>query len=191
MTSACKGAATLPWFSACYTSIQEESKSPNRPAIVRQEKNPSGVLPSLNWRTHTPTDVIPTDATSSSSDHTTMADDTRQSQQSQPPTPVPSEAPNAADVLRTPPRAPANSMPGGTAHTAGGEKVGDGPTYFDAVRSLGWDYYLNFHKRPCVRDGQMTGIASGFVAGSIAAILKRTCLPSLRVCVSRILNKAY
>jgi cytochrome c oxidase assembly protein subunit 20 len=70
------------------------------------------------------------------------------------------------------PRAPANSMPGGTAHTAGGEKFdGSGPSYIDAVRTLGPEYYLNFHKRPCVRDSQLQGIAAGFAGGSLAAIL--------------------
>ncbi|CAI6338905.1 unnamed protein product [Periconia digitata] len=105
-----------------------------------------------------------------------MADDTRQqsqqSQQPQPPSSIPSEAPNASEILRAS-RPPANIMPGGTAHTAGGQRVEDGPTYFDVVRRLGPEYYLNFHKRPCVRDGLMTGIASGFVAGSVAAVLRR------------------
>lgn len=87
-----------------------------------------------------------------------MADDTRQ----------------AVDVNAQParPRAPANIMPGGTAHTAGGQKLDDaGPTYIDAVRSLGPEYYLNFHKRPCVRDSQLQGLAAGFAGGSLAAIL--------------------
>jgi hypothetical protein len=51
----------------------------------------------------------------------TMADDTRQ----------PDEQPAPR------PRAPANIMPGGTAHTAGGEKTDSSPSYVDAVRSLG------------------------------------------------------
>ncbi|KAL1800123.1 hypothetical protein ACET3X_000465 [Alternaria dauci] len=87
-----------------------------------------------------------------------MADDTR----------------NTVDLNALPPkpRAPANTMPGGTAHTAGGEKTSDaGPTYIDAVRSLGPEYYLNFHKRPCVRDSQLQGLAAGFAGGSLAAII--------------------
>ena len=88
-----------------------------------------------------------------------MADDTRQSEEQVAPRP----------------RAPANVMPGGTAHTAGGEKTdGSGPTYIDAVRSLGPEYYLNFHKRPCVRDSQLQGLAAGFAGGSLAAILGST-----------------
>jgi cytochrome c oxidase assembly protein subunit 20 len=85
-----------------------------------------------------------------------MADDTRQTEEQ--------VAPRQ--------RAPANIMPGGTAHTAGGEKADStGPSYIDAVRSLGPEYYLNFHKRPCVRDSQLQGLAAGFAGGSLAAIL--------------------
>lgn len=87
-----------------------------------------------------------------------MADDTRQPQD------APAQTPR--------PKGPANIMPGGTAHTAGGEKTdAEGPTYFDVVRSLGPEYYLNFHKRPCVRDSQLQGISAGFAGGSLAAIL--------------------
>lgn len=85
-----------------------------------------------------------------------MADDTRQTEEQVAPRP----------------RGPANIMPGGTAHTAGGEKMdGEGPSYIDAVRSLGPEYYTNFHKRPCVRDSQLQGIAAGFVGGSLAGVL--------------------
>ncbi|KAF2129862.1 cytochrome oxidase biogenesis protein, Cox20 subunit [Dothidotthia symphoricarpi CBS 119687] len=90
-----------------------------------------------------------------------MADDTRKPSPQAPP----------------PPRAPANVMPGGTAHTAGGEKTSAaGPTYIDAVRSLGPEYYLNFHKRPCIRDSQLQGIAAGFAGGSLAAIIGKPVL---------------
>ncbi|KAF2177926.1 hypothetical protein K469DRAFT_696310 [Zopfia rhizophila CBS 207.26] len=64
-------------------------------------------------------------------------------------------------------------MPGGTAHTAGGTPADDNPSYFDAVKSLGKDYYLNFHRRPCVRDSQLTGIGSGFAFGGLAAVLRK------------------
>jgi hypothetical protein len=95
--------------------------------------------------------------------HTTMSDDTRET----------------VDVNALPPkpRAPANIMPGGTAHTAGGEKTSDGgPSYIDAVRTLGPEYYMNFHKRPCVRDSQLQGLAAGFAGGSLAAIIGSTSL---------------
>ncbi|KAF1946485.1 hypothetical protein EJ02DRAFT_450576 [Clathrospora elynae] len=86
-----------------------------------------------------------------------MADDTRETVD--------------VDAQPAKPRAPANIMPGGTAHTAGGEKTDVNPSYIDAVRSLGPDYYKNFHKRPCVRDSQLLGIAAGFTGGSLAATI--------------------
>jgi cytochrome c oxidase assembly protein subunit 20 len=70
------------------------------------------------------------------------------------------------------PKGPANIMPGGSAHTAGGKAEEDAPRYIDVVRNLGPEYYLNFHKRPCVRDSQLVGIGAGFVGGSLAAILR-------------------
>lgn len=63
-------------------------------------------------------------------------------------------------------------MPGGTAHTAGGTQADAEPTYIDVVKNLGPDYYLNFHRRPCVRDSQLVGIGAGFVGGSVAAIVR-------------------
>ncbi|KAF2466845.1 uncharacterized protein BDR25DRAFT_268387 [Lindgomyces ingoldianus] len=89
-----------------------------------------------------------------------MADDTRQSS---------SSPQNARPV----PKGPANIMPGGTAHTAGGIPADYEPSYVDAVKSLGPEYYLNFHKRPCVRDSQLMGIGAGFVGMGLAAILRR------------------
>lgn len=92
-----------------------------------------------------------------------MADDTRQ----------PPEA-----TSPRPSRAPANIMPGGTAHTAGGQRPeAESLTYFEVVRQLPAGYYLNFHKRPCVRDSQLTGISSGFVAGFLGAIVRSTSFP--------------
>ncbi|KAJ4384455.1 hypothetical protein N0V86_000054 [Didymella sp. IMI 355093] len=97
-----------------------------------------------------------------------MADDTR-----------PESGVQTVQIENMPPRprAPANSMPGGTAHTAGGEKVdGEGPSYIDAVRSLGPEYYMNFHKRPCVRDSQLQGLAAGFAGGAVAGIIGKPVL---------------
>lgn len=91
----------------------------------------------------------------STSHTTTMADDTRE------PTPSPA-----------PPRAPANIMPGGTAHTAGGQKADDSPSYVDVVRNLPSDYYLHFYQRPCVRDSQLTAISSGFAGYMVGAIMR-------------------
>jgi hypothetical protein len=108
----------------------------------------------------------------------TMADDTRQSPSSS------EAAPTVQSLITAPPaqppaqRAPANVMPGGTAHTAGGEKVDSaGPSYLDVARNLPADYYLNFHKRPCVRESQLTGIGVGFVGGSLAAVMRSTFYP--------------
>jgi cytochrome c oxidase assembly protein subunit 20 len=109
-----------------------------------------------------------------------MADDTRKP--TTPSTASPDEAPSVASVAREA-RPPANIMPGGTAHTAGGERVDDkGPTYIDAVRSLPAEYYLTFYKRPCVRDSQLTGIGAGFVGGSIAAVMRSMSIRSTRLC---------
>lgn len=88
-----------------------------------------------------------------------MADDTRQ-----------------PDGTPTRPKAPANIMPGGTAHTAGGTPAGAEPSYIDAVRTLGPEYYLNFHKRPCVRDSQLMGIGAGFIGGAVAGIARSKAL---------------
>jgi len=88
-----------------------------------------------------------------------MADDTRQPDAQTPQTPRP--------------KGPANIMPGGTAHTAGGTPADKEISYVDVVKNLGPEYYLNFHRRPCVRDSQLTGISAGFVGGSVAAIVRR------------------
>lgn len=71
-------------------------------------------------------------------------------------------------------------MPGGTAHTAGGQRVDDQPTYVDVVRNLPMDYYLNFHKRPCVRDSQLTAISSGFVGYMVGAVIRSTWIRNIR-----------
>ncbi|KAF2868947.1 hypothetical protein BDV95DRAFT_499569 [Massariosphaeria phaeospora] len=97
-----------------------------------------------------------------------MADDTRQPDASQP-----SQSPQSPPPPPPHPKTPANTMPGGSAHTAGGTPAESELSYVDVVRTLGPEYYLNFHKRPCVRDSQLTGIAAGFVGGSVGAIVRR------------------
>ena len=84
------------------------------------------------------------------------------------------------DQARPRPQGPANTMPGGMAHTAGG-KTKEELTYFQAVRNLGPEYYLNFYKRPCVRDSQLNGIAAGFLGGGIAGILRSMLIPEFPV----------
>lgn len=66
------------------------------------------------------------------------------------------------------PPANANSMPGGTQHTAGG-KASD-VTLGDAAKTITKDDWLVFHKKPCVKDSFLVGIGSGFAAGSLRAI---------------------
>ncbi|KAF1973595.1 hypothetical protein BU23DRAFT_133400 [Bimuria novae-zelandiae CBS 107.79] len=83
-----------------------------------------------------------------------------------------------------PPRAPANIIPGGTAHTAGGERVDDGVSYVDVVRNLPADYYLHFYQRPCVRDSQLTAISSGFAGYMVGAILRRPVITSSNYAVA-------
>lgn len=99
-----------------------------------------------------------------------MADDTRQSDDQSPP---------------PRPKGPANIMPGGMTHTAGGKaaEAANDLSYFDVVKQLGPDYYLNFHKRPCVRDSQLTGIGAGFVGGSVAAIIGKPVRISTNIAV--------
>ncbi|KAF2018506.1 hypothetical protein BU24DRAFT_491458 [Aaosphaeria arxii CBS 175.79] len=101
-----------------------------------------------------------------------MADDTRQPETTQ----------NAA---QPPPKGPANIMPGGMTHTAGGKaaEAAQDLTYFQAIKQLGPGYYLNFHKRPCVRDSQLTGIGAGFIGGSLAGILRRPLMQCCNIAV--------
>lgn len=73
-----------------------------------------------------------------------------------------------------PPRAPANIMPGGSAHTAGGQRAGEELSYVDVVRNLPASYYLRYYQRPCVRDSQLTAISSGFVGYMVAAVIRST-----------------
>ena len=114
-----------------------------------------------------------------------MADDTRQSSNQAPTAPLipppPPASPNdmeAPSLPLPPPRTPANTMPGGTAHTAGGrsaEQDVQSVTYWQALKTIRPSHYLTFHKRPCVRDGQLTGIGTGFAFGGLAAVLRSTC----------------
>ncbi|KAF2738254.1 hypothetical protein EJ04DRAFT_409012, partial [Polyplosphaeria fusca] len=70
-------------------------------------------------------------------------------------------------------RPPANTLPGGMAHTAGGRKDEPEITYWSVVRQLGPEYYLTYHKRPCVRDSLLVGIPTGAVIGGLAGVLRR------------------
>jgi cytochrome c oxidase assembly protein subunit 20 len=61
-----------------------------------------------------------------------------------------------------------NLMPGGTQNTAGG-KIEDF-TIIDGVKSIRWASFKEFHKKPCVRDALLTGIAGGVAVGGLTAI---------------------
>lgn len=74
-----------------------------------------------------------------------------------------------SDIPKTPVKAkqaPVNIMPGGTANTAGGEKIQD-YSFWTVLASIRPGEYTNFHKLPCVRDALLTGIAMGFVGGGV------------------------
>lgn len=81
----------------------------------------------------------------------------------------------------TPP-ANANMMPGGTAHTAGGEKVAEGVTLGSAFESIKLEEFMSIHKKPCVRDSFMTGIGSGAGIGGLRFLFGGTLsiIPTLR-----------
>lgn len=75
------------------------------------------------------------------------------------------------------PPANANMMPGGTAHTAGGEKLEDGKvTLGTAFDSIKWEEFKGIHKKPCVRDSFLTGIGSGAGIGGLRFLFGGMCI---------------
>ena len=121
-----------------------------------------------------------------------MAGDTRDSQSS---TSTPSSAPStasqtassqwpafnptssqslASDTTSSPPVS-ANLIPGGATNTAGGSlrEV----SFRDALRSIRLEELKEVHKKPCVRDALLVGIAGGFGVGGIRAVLGGKHLP--------------
>ncbi|TKX24605.1 hypothetical protein C1H76_3214 [Elsinoe australis] len=72
----------------------------------------------------------------------------------------------------------ANVMPGGTMHTAGGEKV-DKVDVVEAAKAIKWEDWATFPTRPCVKDSLMTGIGSGFALGGVRAVMSA---PVFTVC---------
>ena len=102
-----------------------------------------------------------------------MADDTRetppQTRGAQPQKyPPPDSKPQISAYIHTPENA--NLIPGGTENTAGG-KAPAIPGVFDVAKSIKYDEFKEIHKKPCVRDSFLTGIASGFGIGGIRAIV--------------------
>ncbi|KAF2501384.1 hypothetical protein BU16DRAFT_555873 [Lophium mytilinum] len=98
-----------------------------------------------------------------------MADDTRQSSPAYP-------TPKAEDVAKEAARyrTPANTLPGGTANTAGGEKLDDQSLLTKAVKMITWDDWKNIGRMPCAKDSLMTGILSGFVMGGMMGLVGRS-----------------
>lgn len=62
-----------------------------------------------------------------------------------------------------------NVMPGGTQHTAGGEKIG-GVSLSDGFKTIQPQDFLEIHKYPCVREAILTSIGTGFGTGGLMAI---------------------
>lgn len=90
--------------------------------------------------------------------------------------PAKQSSPDAVDTISngaaktTAKREIVNEMPGGTANTAGGEKIED-YSFFSILKSIRPSEYQHFHHLPCVRDAMLTGIGCGFGAGGLAFVL--------------------
>ncbi|KAL1637265.1 hypothetical protein SLS58_009452 [Diplodia intermedia] len=104
-----------------------------------------------------------------------MADDTRQD-----PTAAPDAAPSGDPNVRHAAKryesfVPAasgdnpNVMPGGTQHTAGGERIGD-VNLSAGLKTIQPKDFLEIHKYPCVREALLTSIGTGFGTGGLMAI---------------------
>lgn len=118
-----------------------------------------------------------------------MADDTRQSTSQAPREDLSREALNAhpenkaftgnqwdngkSKTFNLP--ANANSMEGGSVHTAGGQVPE--VTLWNALHA--GRPITEVHKQPCVRDSYMVGIGSGFAAGGLRAIFGGMCFVAL------------
>jgi cytochrome c oxidase assembly protein subunit 20 len=102
-----------------------------------------------------------------------MADDTREkpseTRSAQPQKiPPPDSKPQISTYIHAPQNA--NLLPGGTENTAGG-KAPAVPGLVDVAKSIKYEEFKDIHKKPCVRDSLLTGIASGFGIGGVRAIV--------------------
>lgn len=85
-----------------------------------------------------------------------MADDTRQS-------PSPKDRPSG----------PANLIPGGTVHTAGGSSATDSqPDLVSAAKTISWSDWSALPTKPCVKDSLLTGMGTGFALGGLRAVAR-------------------
>lgn len=57
-----------------------------------------------------------------------------------------------------------NLMPGGTRHSAGGEKM-DAPTWSDAVKTVSWSSFGEALQVPCIRQALLVGTVVGTLVG--------------------------
>jgi len=74
-------------------------------------------------------------------------------------------APTANEII--------NTMPGGTAHTAGGEKVlTEMPTYTDALKFVSAES-VKIYEQPCVREALLQGMIFSFLLGGAIVISGR------------------
>lgn len=65
----------------------------------------------------------------------------------------------------------ANALAGGTENTAGG-KVPDVTLSNAFEGSLKWSDFTELPKRPCVRDGFLTGLGAGFAIGGLRLVFR-------------------
>lgn len=105
-----------------------------------------------------------------------MAADSRESQSSRP-SPSPSDASASTgktyDTFNYPATADnINSLPGANGKNPRGPPASAGIT--DALKSIKIDDFKAVHKKPCTREGFLTGIGAGFGIGGIRAILGGT-----------------
>ena len=107
---------------------------------------------------------------------TNMAADTRDPPY--PPSPSPSTPyrfPSSLPSTSAPESA--NLLPGGSTNTAGHHRPHEA-TLLEAAKTVKLSELKDVHKRPCVRDALMVGIAGGFGVGGIRAILGGMISPS-------------
>ncbi len=107
---------------------------------------------------------------------TTMAGDTRDSNQPNPRGPPPGateppehvHSPKIYEVFNSPPRN-ANALPEGSGqNTAGGRQ--QAPALTDAIKTVKLEDFKKVHMYPCVRESLLMGIGGGFGIGGIRAL---------------------
>jgi cytochrome c oxidase assembly protein subunit 20 len=156
-----------------YTKISSEE-------WARQKKPPlKGIIAEPEWRPSVAEaeKVLGLDKSSPSSQSQSPSDSSEQPQSSQSSSLY--RKSGTSDILGRVAEAPDhkvyNSMPGGTRHSAGGEKLNAEPTIGDAIAMFSpVDAGKSLFQSHCFRTACMTSIASGFViAGALWSVGKR------------------